>query len=150
MMNRLIKGLAMTAVILSCTLTSFAKNPLIAAVEAGELPKVQKMINSGIDVNTRDAEGNTSLHIAALYGNIEMMKWLMEHKANINAKNNLGRSPYVMWFRFTMLPLPEKMQRLREVDHLFLKHGSTDAIEGLEGTVGKKAAQEILERVRRE
>jgi ankyrin repeat protein len=43
-------------------------------------------VKAGGDVNARDNRGQTALHAAALFGYDDVIKDLMVHNANINAK----------------------------------------------------------------
>ena len=45
-----------------------------------------------IDVQTRD--GLTPLHMAAQNGNLEVFQLLLDHKANINAVDSKGWTPW--------------------------------------------------------
>ncbi|KAF6083677.1 ankyrin 1 [Phyllostomus discolor] len=37
--------------------------------------------------------GYTPLHVASHYGNIKLVKFLLQHQADVNAKTKLGYSP---------------------------------------------------------
>jgi len=43
-------------------------------------------------VNNRNKEGETPLHLAALYGNLVWMKCLIENNADVTTENNIGES----------------------------------------------------------
>jgi len=45
------------------------------------------------DVNVKNNDGWTPLHSAAYYGHFEIVKYLVEHGADIIAKNNDGLTP---------------------------------------------------------
>ena len=64
--------------------------PLIAAARNADEEKLIRLIESGADVNQRDAEGDTPLRIAA---SAEVAKILISRGADVNAKNTLGLSP---------------------------------------------------------
>ena len=51
-----------------------------------------KQITVLADINAETSAGNTILHYAALRGN-EHIKFLLDHKANANAKNKKGETP---------------------------------------------------------
>jgi ankyrin repeat protein len=46
-----------------------------------------------MDVTHADAGWNTALHAIAYYGWLKMGQWLLDHGANINAKNARGETP---------------------------------------------------------
>jgi ankyrin repeat protein len=66
------------------------------AVKYGGLDRVRTLLRENPEcVNARDDEGRTPLHCpywGTRYGE-EMVKLLIEHGADINAKNNAGRTP---------------------------------------------------------
>jgi ankyrin repeat protein len=62
----------------------------------GELPKVKEYIKKLRDVNIRDLQGNTLLHIAARRPRSEVAKLLLARGADVNANNNWGASPLHM------------------------------------------------------
>jgi CHAT domain-containing protein/Flp pilus assembly protein TadD len=59
-----------------------AQNSLLNAIKAKNLPKVQKLLESGADVNALDANGATPLMWAAYQGDLEMVKWLVDNGAD--------------------------------------------------------------------
>jgi ankyrin repeat protein len=54
---------------------------------------IQNCITNAYVLNTRDTEGNTALHLAANYGNINVFKLLLNAGANSNIPNNDGLEP---------------------------------------------------------
>lgn len=50
----------------------------------------QDVFKAGYSVNSF---GDTALHYAAALGNIEIVKWLCAHGAEVNAENNNGWTP---------------------------------------------------------
>ena len=62
------------------------------AAELGELSTVKNLISSGsFNVNTRDSDGLTALHIAAMNGQIDMVECLVkECKADVNSATSDG------------------------------------------------------------
>ena len=51
-------------------------------------------LNQGADPEiTSVSTGETALHLAARYGRTEMARILMDHGANVNARDNAGRTP---------------------------------------------------------
>ncbi len=46
------------------------------------------LVAKGADVNEKDLDGNSCLHRAVSKGNIEIIKFLLENKADVGAKNN--------------------------------------------------------------
>lgn len=52
------------------------------AIQCAELPVVEYVLSNGvgIDVNARDKDGNTPLHVAAINGRTPVVKMLLDHK----------------------------------------------------------------------
>lgn len=70
--------------------------PLQVAVEASQVKIAQLLIESGADVNavTTGELELTALHGAAARGNLDLIRLLIKHQANLNAKDNVdGRTP---------------------------------------------------------
>lgn len=63
------------------------------ATKIGDIKTIKEHINEGMDANIRDEEGNTPLHIAALFGQTEIMELLIQKGADVNAGNNDGATP---------------------------------------------------------
>ena len=69
----------------SHTLTRGAKDAIFPAAKNGDLPKLKKLMAGGIDINYRNFNGETVLHIAASRGNLVMVQYLLRQGADINA-----------------------------------------------------------------
>jgi ankyrin repeat protein len=55
------------------------KSPLEASRQ-GDLTQVQLILeNSGLDVDAQDSNGTTALHVAALEGDLQVVKYLVRH-----------------------------------------------------------------------
>ena len=48
----------------------------------------EKLITGGIDISTKDSEGNFPLHVAAEVNDADIMNLLIENKADVNDRNN--------------------------------------------------------------
>lgn len=57
---------------------------LVAAANDNNFQMVKKLINEGIPIDAKNEEGVTALHAACAMRNIEIGRWLIEHKANID------------------------------------------------------------------
>jgi ankyrin repeat protein len=67
---------------------------LIEAAKENNLPEVSRLLSVGADVNARDGIiGDTPLDWASMMGYVQVVKELVEHGANTEAKNNLGDTP---------------------------------------------------------
>jgi len=68
----------------------------IAAIE-GRFDIMQKLKDQGIDINIKDEQLMTPMHLSARdNGHIEVMKWLKNQSADINVKNINGDTPLML------------------------------------------------------
>lgn len=70
------------------------------AVADRDIAALGKYIDAGTDVNRRDADGNTLLHHAARFGELELVEKLVAKGAKTFTHNNDGESPWdtaVIW-----------------------------------------------------
>jgi len=64
------------------------------AAKAGDLEKVKALLIANPDlVSSRDENGATALHGAALNGSKDVAEYLLANNADVNAKNNYGMTP---------------------------------------------------------
>jgi len=69
-------------------------DPILAAIRAGDLKKVQaRLAASPSSVKAKDFTGHTGLHYAANSGHAQIAALLLAKGADPNAKNIEGRSP---------------------------------------------------------
>ncbi|KAF8473037.1 ankyrin repeat-containing domain protein [Russula ochroleuca] len=88
------------------------------------LPEVARLLLEKVaDVNARDDDSRTALHIAAQKGRVEVVRVLLEHGANADAEDNEGRTP---------LHLSAEDGRV-EAMRVLLEHGANVGAEDNEG-----------------
>ena len=64
------------------------------AAKQGNLEGMMRLIEEDIDiVDAIDEEGNTALHCASYRGRVEVISYLLDQGANINAKGDFGITP---------------------------------------------------------
>ncbi len=64
------------------------------AAQSGDLAKVKALLKDNPDlVSSKDNNGGTPLHMAALGGHKDIVELLVANKADVNAKNNYGMTP---------------------------------------------------------
>ena len=63
------------------------------AAESDDVKALDELIKGGIAVDTRNAEGNTALHAAALAGMKKSVDFLIEHGLPIDVTGEEGRTP---------------------------------------------------------
>lgn len=87
--------LTVAAVVLGCVAGDdpAVKLRLHQAVEAEDLKQVRALLADGIDLNERDAEGRTALHLAAGLGLWPIEQDLLEAGADVGARSADGRTP---------------------------------------------------------
>jgi ankyrin repeat protein len=66
---------------------------VFSAVLARNLQEIKRLLESGIDINEDDLDGNTALHYAASLSFTSIVKYLVENGADINRKNCHGDTP---------------------------------------------------------
>ncbi len=75
---------------------NWSEIPLFTAIAQEDNEAVKNIINSGFKIDTKDSRDNTALHIAVENGNLEIIRLLLEHGANVNAKNKSKLTPLWM------------------------------------------------------
>jgi ankyrin repeat protein len=71
--------------------------PLYLASLHGSAPMIDKVLKAGADPNTLGPEGETPLMLAARTGNLDAMRVLLDHHADVNAKDKLRSTTALMW-----------------------------------------------------
>jgi ankyrin repeat protein len=66
---------------------------LLDAATKGNLGLVEICLDQGANIDYQDELGNTALHYAAYYEKDDIVLYLLENKANVNARNINGLTP---------------------------------------------------------
>jgi len=69
---------------------------ILAAANQSDTTKVVDLLRRGMDVNTTDQQGNTLLMIAAREKNLELVRFLLDNRANALKRNRYGDSALMM------------------------------------------------------
>lgn len=71
-----------------------AQSPAIAAIEDGNLDSLQNSIEIlDLDIDERNSEGRTLLHVAVSEESTEIVEWLLDQGAEVNVTNDHGTTP---------------------------------------------------------
>ena len=71
-------------------LFSSIEEDFLVAVASGNIQEVKRLINSRVDINTRDKDGQTPLILATYKGYKEIVIILIKNGANVNIKDKNG------------------------------------------------------------
>ena len=63
------------------------------AVYAGDITKVEAMLNAGENPNMQDSYGNSPMTLAAFAGHDKVLQTLLDHGGKIDIRDNTGMSP---------------------------------------------------------
>ena len=70
-----------------------AGQALLQATEAGDVAQMQALLSKNVNIQTRNAYGWTSLHLAAAGGDVTVVQLLLKHGADVHARSNVGTTP---------------------------------------------------------
>ena len=105
----------------------------------GDTKTVGRFLALGFNVNSRDARiskyRTTALHIAASAGNSEMVRFLIAHGANVNARTKSGAFTPLDWavWRSSVGSDEEKKRRLGEVARTLFESGADPTLGSSNG-----------------
>lgn len=66
---------------------------LMYLVNEGDLDGIRELLDSGTDVNFRDIDHRTALHLAACQGYVDVAKFLLEKGAEVDPQDRWGSTP---------------------------------------------------------
>jgi hypothetical protein len=66
---------------------------LHSAAQSGNLVQATALLDKGVSVNSRDAQGRTALMLAISQGQLEVVRLLLQRGADPNAADNAGKTP---------------------------------------------------------
>ena len=95
----------------------FEMPPLTWAVTMGQIETAELLLQHGADINGRNRDGNTALHLAIFLGHAGTAELLIKNGADVNRKNSDGATPvdllHVPWemTQFLSRPLGIKLEQ---------------------------------------
>ncbi|MDO9095218.1 MAG: ankyrin repeat domain-containing protein [Rubrivivax sp.] len=69
---------------------------LVRAAAAGDLAALRRLLDAGVPVDTRDAQGRTALLAATHADRVDAARLLIGRGADVNAKDQMQDSPYLL------------------------------------------------------
>ena len=84
----------------------FEMPPLTWAAMMGQTEAAELLLQQGADINGKNRDGNTALHLAVFLGHAETAELLLKSGANVNAKNDDNATPV------DLLQVPWEMTKL--------------------------------------
>ena len=100
--------------------------PLVAELAGEHFQTAELLRHNGANPNVQCNAWNTPLHLAACYGDVEMVQVLLNLEADVNIRNNGGMSPfnYVPVGPVGPGEVPNYPQSLAHVARLLLDRGA--------------------------
>jgi hypothetical protein len=86
-------GVAFVAGLVLYHHTRLRRSTLMEAVQWGQEERIKELLQSGVDVNTRDDHGRTALHHAVDTIDEELVELLLRHNSDPNAPDKNGATP---------------------------------------------------------
>ena len=107
---------------------------LAAAARKGDAAAVTKLLDEGVDVNTKFRYGATALSFAADHGHLEVVKVLLARGANVNVKDTFYGATPLTW---AVSPALTRKPEHAEIVGLLLKHGAEGKEDALMSAVSE-------------
>lgn len=124
---------------------TWSEIPLFTLIAQEENEEVKKFIGSGFDVNTKDKNGRTALHVAVEHENLEIIRFLLERGAKVNVRSKDDRTPLLM-----IDEIESEDEILVEIVKLLVAKGANVNVQDKSGNTALMSAceEESLEAVR--
>ena len=123
--------------------TSDKADALAAAARKGDAATVTKLLDEGVDVNSKFRYGATALSFAADHGQLEVVKVLLARGADVNVKDTFYGATPLTW---AASPAMTRKKEHAEIVGLLLKHGATGKEDALMTSIasGETATAKII------
>jgi ankyrin repeat protein len=110
---------------------------LSEAARKGDAATVKKLLDEGVDVNTKFRYGATALSYACDRGHVDVVKLLLERGADANVKDTFYKATPLTW---AVSPAMGRTPRHPEVVRLLLQHGAQGKEDALMAAVSEPDA----------
>ena len=107
------------------------------AARSGDAPTVKRLLDEGVDVNTKFRYGATALSYACDRGNLEVVRILLERGAEVNVKDTFYGATPLTW---AVSPAMARKPQHPEIVKLLLEHGAQDKENALRTAVSDSDA----------
>jgi hypothetical protein len=111
------------------------------AAKTGNLNTVKQILNSGVNVNSRDPNGLTPLHNASYYGHLPVVRLLLNRGANIKAHTNGFTSLYLAAISGHLPVVRELINRGANATNINLKYVHVNPL--IRNEIGRKLREGI-------
>jgi ankyrin repeat protein len=126
------------------TASSEKADALSEAARKGDAAAVKKLLDEGVDVNTKFRYNRTALSFAADRGNVDVVKVLLERGADVNVKDTFYSATALTW---AISPaMDRKVPQHDEVVRLLVNSGKLSAevlSDGLAAATRSKQTETI-------
>ena len=102
------------------------------AARKGDATTVKKLLDEGVDVNTKYRYGATALSYACDRGNLEVVKVLLAHGADVNVEDTFYHATPLTW---AASPAMGRKPQHAEIVGLLLDHGAKGKEDALKDAV---------------
>ncbi len=94
---------------------------LAEAARKGDAPAIRKLLDEGVDVNTKFRYGATALSYACDRGHLDVVKLLLDRGADVNVKDTFYSATPLIW---AVSPNMGRKPEHPEIVRLLLDHGA--------------------------
>lgn len=103
------------------------------AARKGDVATVKKLLDEGLDVNTKLRYGSTALFSACDRGHVEVVKLLLDRGADVNVRDTFYGATPLTW---AVNPATGRKPQHVEIVRLLLQKGAQGKAQALMGAVG--------------